>query len=123
MNRDMMAQISRMQEQMQKAQAEIEARVAEASAGGGAVTVAIGGDYVVKSVKIDPDAVDPDDVSMLEDLILAATNEALQQVQGFQANKMAGLTAGLDLGSLGLGGPAGGSAAPPTNRAARRGKK
>ena len=51
------------------------------------------------------------------------TVEPKEQVQGFQAGKMAGLTAGLDLGSLGLGGPAGGGAPPPTNRAARRGKK
>jgi DNA-binding YbaB/EbfC family protein len=120
MNRDLMSQLGQMQEQLAKAQAEIESRVAEATAGGGAVKIAIGGDYKVRSVKIEPEVVDPDDVAMLEDLILAAMNEALQQVQGFQAGKMAGLAEGLNL--PGLGGGSGGGA-PPPNRAARRNKR
>jgi DNA-binding YbaB/EbfC family protein len=132
-NQDMMARLAKMQEDMQKAQEEIEARVAKGTAGGGAVAVEITGAYKVQSLKIDPDAVDPDDLSMLEDLISAAVNEALTQVQGFHAENVAGLTGGLDLGALGLGGlpglgggggaPGGGGGVPPINRAARRAQR
>jgi DNA-binding YbaB/EbfC family protein len=123
MNRDMMARLSEMQQQIAKAQEEIESRVAQATAGGGAVTVEITGGYKVKSIKIEPDAVDPDDLGMLEDLIIAAVNEALQQVQGFQSENLGALTGGL--GGLGIPGLSGsGSGAPggsvPVNRAARR---
>ncbi len=131
MNRDMLARLSQMQEQMQKAQEEIENRIAKGTAGGGAVAVEIDGAYKVRSIKIEPDVIDPDDVSMLEDLIAAAVNEALTQVQGFHAENVAGLTGGLDLGSLGLnipglpgagGAPGGmpGGGGMPGNRAARR---
>jgi DNA-binding YbaB/EbfC family protein len=128
----MMARLSQMQEQMAKAQEEIENRVAEGTAGGGAVKVEITGSYKVKSIKIEPDVIDPDDAAMLEDLITAAVNEALQQVQGFHSENLAGLTGGLglpDLSSLGLpglggGGPAApGGGPPPVNRAARRANK
>jgi DNA-binding YbaB/EbfC family protein len=122
MNRDMMARLNEMQERIAKAQEEIESRVAQATAGGGAVTVEITGGYKVKSIKIEPDAVDPDDLGMLEDLIMAAVNEALQQVQGFQSENLGALTGGL--GGLGLPGLGGGGGAPgggaPMNRAARR---
>jgi len=129
MNRDMMARLGEMQEKLQKAQEEIENRVAEGTAGGGAVKVEISGGFRVKSVKIEPDVIDPDDLGMLEDLILAATNEALEQVQGFQAENLGALTGGMGLpggmpGIPGLGGPGGGGGAPPpTNRAARRAQK
>src|SRR5262249_53141994 len=113
------------------AQAELEARVAKGTAGGGVVSVEITGAYTVQSLKIDPDAVDPADVSMLEDLISAAVNDALTQVQGFHAEQSAALTGGLDLGALGLGGLGGGGGAPggggggmpPINRAARRAQR
>ena len=125
MNRDMMARFSEVQERLTKAQAEIENRVAEATAGGGAVTVQITGGYKVKAIKIDPEVIDADDLGMLEDLIIAAVNEALQQVQGFQAENLGALTGGLGLpdmaGLPGLGAP--GGAAPPMNRAARRANK
>ena len=129
MNRDMMARLGEMQEKLQKAQEEIENRVAEGTAGGGAVKVEVSGGFRVKSVKIEPDVIDPDDLGMLEDLILAATNEALEQVQGFQAENLGALTGGMGLpggmpGIPGLGGPGGGGGAPPpTNRAARRAQK
>jgi DNA-binding YbaB/EbfC family protein len=120
----MMARLGKMQEQLAKAQEEMENRVAEATAGGGAVKVEITGGYKVKSLKIDPDVIDPEDLSMVEDLVIAAMNEALQQVQGFQTENLGALTGGLDLSSLGLGGPgagpAGGGQLPPANRAARR---
>ena len=122
MNRDMMARLGEMQERIAKAQEEMETRVAQATAGGGAVTVEITGGYKVKSIKIEPDAVDPDDIGMLEDLITAAINEALQTVQGFQSENLGALTGGL--GGLGIPGLGGGGGAPggdaPLNRAARR---
>lgn len=129
MNRDnMMAKLAQMQEQMAKAQEELENRVVEGTAGGGAVKVEITGAYHVKSLHIEPDVVDADDLSMLEDLVAAAVNEALTQVQGFQAEQTAAMTGGLDLSSLGLpglGGPAGDApgGGMPGNRAARRANK
>jgi DNA-binding YbaB/EbfC family protein len=129
MNRDMMARLTQMQEQLAKAQEEVETRVASGTAGGGAVKVEISGGYKVKSVKIEPDVIDPDDLSMLEDLVLAATNEALEQVQGFQAENLGALTGGLGIpGMPGLGGGAGEGAggdgpSQPMNRAARRANK
>jgi nucleoid-associated protein EbfC len=125
MNQDMLKQLAQMQERMAKAQEEIGNRVAEATAGGGAVTVEMTGDYKVKSLKIDPDAVDPDDLSMLEDLVIAAMNEVIGQVQAFQADSMGAVTGGLDslIPGLGGGGDAGGGPPPGLNRAARRQSK
>ncbi len=130
MNRDLMAQMSQMQEKLQKAQAEIEGRVAEATAGGGVVSVSINGAYRVQSLKIAPEAIDPEDAGMLEDLVTAAVNEALGQVQAFHAGQLGGLTGGLNLPGLGGPGSPGGAGAPgpegpppPLNRAARRGKR
>jgi DNA-binding YbaB/EbfC family protein len=122
---DMMARLNQMQEQLAKAQEEMENRVAEATAGGGAVKVELTGGYRVKSLKIDPAAVDPDDLGMLEDLVIAAMNEALTKVQGFQNENLSGLTGGLDLSSLGIPGlgSGGGGGAQPMNRAARRANK
>ena len=130
MNQDMMARLAKMQEDMAKAQEELESRVATGTAGGGVVSVEITGAYKVQSLKIEPDAVDPADVAMLEDLISAAVNDALIKVQGFHAEQSAALTGGLDLGALGLGGMPGlggggapggaGGGVPPVNRAARR---
>jgi DNA-binding YbaB/EbfC family protein len=130
MNRDLLSQLSQMQERLAKAQEDIESRVATGTAGGGAVTVEITGAYRVQSLKIDPEVIDPDDVGMLEDLVLAAVNEALQQVQGFHAENLGSLTGGLNIPGLppGLGsapqpgGEAGGEP-PPMNRAARRANK
>jgi hypothetical protein len=115
----MMARINQMQEQLAKAQEEIENRVAEATAGGGAVKVEITGAYKVQSVKIDPDVVDPDDMGMLEDLVLAAFNEALEKVQGFHSENLGAITGGLGFPGL----PGGGGGTPPVNRAARRANK
>jgi DNA-binding YbaB/EbfC family protein len=123
MNQDMLKQLAQMQERMVKAQEEIENRVAEATAGGGAVKVEITGGYRVKSLSIDPEVVDPSDVAMLEDLVIAAVNEAMAQVQAFHSDSMGAVTGGLEgLGLPGLGGR--GDGAPPAmNRAARRAQK
>jgi DNA-binding protein YbaB len=76
----------------------------------------------VKSLKIDPDVIDPDDLSMVEDLVIAAVNEALQQVQSFQTDQLSGLTGGLNIPGL-SGAPEGGGGGPPMNRAARRAQR
>jgi hypothetical protein len=124
MNQDMLKQLAQMQERMAKAQEEIESRVALATAGGGAVKVEMTGDYKVKSLKIDPDAVDPDDLGMLEDLVIAAMNEVIAQVQAFHADSMGAVTGGLDSLLPGLGGAGAGGGTPPApNRAARRAGK
>lgn len=126
MNQDMLKKLADMQEQIAKAQEEIENRVASGTAGGGAVEVEITGAYKVKSLKIEPDVVDPDDLGMLEDLVTAAVNEALTQVQAFHAEGMGGAMPDLGrLGIPGLGGAPGGEggAIPPGNRAARRAQK
>ncbi len=96
----MMKQVQQMQKQMVQAQEELAAMELEASAGGGMVTVKVSGDLKINSVKIDPGAVDPDDVEMLEDMILAATNEALRSAQELANNKMSGLTGGLNIPGL-----------------------
>jgi nucleoid-associated protein EbfC len=99
----MMKQVQQMQAEMAKAQEELKSQVVEATAGGGAVTVKVTGELEVVEVKIDPGAVDPDDVEMLQDLVLAATNEALRSAQEMAANKLGGVTGGLgDLGLPGL---------------------
>jgi hypothetical protein len=124
MNQDMLKQLAQMQERMLKAQEEVENRVAEATAGGGAVKVEMTGGYRVKSLHIDPDVVDPDDMGMLEDLVIAAMNEAIAKVQAFQSDSMGAVTGGLEgLGIPGLGGAGGGGAPPGLNRAARRSQK
>jgi DNA-binding YbaB/EbfC family protein len=107
----MLKQVQKMQQDMMEAQEQLKHEVVEASAGGGMVTVKVTGDLEIKDVRIDPDAVDPEDVEVLQDMVLAATNEALRAAQELAASKMGGLTGGLDLGSMGLpglGGPGGG---------------
>lgn len=100
MNRDMMARIQKLQEQAMKAQQELSEQVVEGSSGGGAVQIALTGAMAVQSLKIDPEVVDPSDVEMLEDLVTAAVNEALQKVQGLQAQQISGLA-----GQLGINFP------------------
>lgn len=123
MNQDMLKQLAQMQERMAKAQEEIEGRVAEATAGGGAVKVEMTGNYQVKSLKIDPDVVDPDDMGMLEDLVIAAMNEVIGKVQGFHSESMGAMTGGLEGLLPGMGGQGGGDTPPSMNRAARRANK
>jgi nucleoid-associated protein EbfC len=104
----MMKQVQKMQADMMKAQEELKNEIVEASAGGGMVTVKITGDLEVREVRIDPDAVDPDDVEMLQDMVQAATNEAIRAAQERAASKMNAAAGGLagpgGLGGLGLPG-------------------
>ena len=92
---NLMKQAQRMQRQMEEKTKEMEEKEWEATAGGGAVTVKISGKKEVLSVKLDPEVVDPDDIEMLEDLIVAATNEALRKVEEESAEMMSALTGGL----------------------------
>jgi DNA-binding YbaB/EbfC family protein len=96
----MLRRLQQMQAEISKLQQEIEEATVEASAGGGAVSVVVSGQPRVCSVKIDPEAVDPEDVEMLEDLIVAAINEALEKVRTMQAERLGSVTGGLDIGGL-----------------------
>jgi DNA-binding YbaB/EbfC family protein len=96
----MMKQVQKMQADMAKAQEDLATETVEASAGGGMVTVQITGSMELKSIKIDPGAVDPEDVEMLEDMILAATNEALRSAQELASKRMGGITSGLNIPGL-----------------------
>ncbi len=101
----MMAQVQRMQQEMAEAQEQLKHETVSASAGGGVVTVQATGDLRIAAVEIAPEAVDPEDVEMLCDMVLAATNEALRAAQELAASRMDGATGGVDLGALGgLGG-------------------
>lgn len=97
----MMQQVQKMQRDMEVAQEELRSETVEASAGGGMVTVKISGDLQVQEVRIDPSAVDPDDLEILSDMILAAVNEAVRMAQELAEKKLGGATGGLDLGALG----------------------
>lgn len=97
---NLMKQAQRMQRQMEEKTKELEEKEYTATVGGGVVTVTVSGKKEVVSVKISPEAVDPDDVEMLEDLIVAATNEAFRKMEEESAAVMAELTGGLG----GLGG-------------------
>ena len=93
----MMKQAQKMMKDMQKAKEELATRSVEASAGGGMVTVTASGDQKLVSIKIDPQCVDPQDVQMLEDLILAAVNDALRQASKLAEDEMGRFTTGLNL--------------------------
>ena len=92
---NLMKQAQRMQRQMEEAQKEFETKEFKAAAGGGAVEVTVSGKKEVVSVKLAEEVVDPDDIEMLEDLIVAATNEALRKVEEFSQQSMSKITGGL----------------------------
>jgi nucleoid-associated protein EbfC len=98
---NLMREMQRMQQNMAEAQAALEAETVEGSAGGGVVKATVTGTGELRAVSIAPDVVDPDDVEMLEDLVVAAVTEALRAAQELQARSMGSMTGGLDLGSLG----------------------
>ena len=98
----MMQQVQQMQQQMQQAQEELARETVTASAGGGAVKATMTGGLELVSIEIDPDVVDPEDVEGLQDLVIAAVNEALSSAQELASNKLGGITGGL--GDLGLPG-------------------
>ena len=97
----MMAQVQKMQREMEQAQEELAHELVEATAGGGAVLVKMSGDLQVREVRIDPAALDPEDAEILSEMVLTAMNDALRKAQELAERKMGGATAGLDLGTLG----------------------
>ena len=96
----LMRQAQKMQQQMEQAQADLETKEYEASAGGGAVTCKVNGKREIVSLTIKPEAVDPEDVEMLQDMVVAAVNEAMRKADAESAANMSKLTGGLNLGGL-----------------------
>jgi len=95
-----MKMLQQMQNRIQKMQQELEETPVEGTAGGGAVVVAVNGLRAVQSVKINPDAVDPSDIEMLEDMVLAAIQEAMKTAEDLAANKMSAITGGINIPGL-----------------------
>lgn len=100
---NIMKQAQKMQKQMEEATKELQEKEITSSAGGGVVEVTVSGKREITKIKIDPEAVDPDDVEMLEDLIMAATNEALREIDEISTQSMSKITGGL--GGMGGGFP------------------
>ena len=93
----MAGQLQKLQQDMMATQEALGDEVVEVTAGGGAITIVMTGHQRVQSLTIDPEVVDPDDVEMLQDLIVAAVNESIEKSQGLAAERMGGLTAGLGI--------------------------
>jgi len=96
----MIQQLQSLQEDMLKAQEEIAAMVVTTTAGGGAVTATVTGERRVQSLSIKPEVVDPDDIEMLQDLVVAAINEGLEQIDRATAERMSAFTGGLNISDL-----------------------
>ena len=96
----MIKQAQKMQEEMERVQQETENEEVEATSGGGAVKVVVNGKKELVSIKIDPDAVDPDDVETLEDLVKAAVNEGIGKADEMMSEKMGAITGGLNIPGL-----------------------
>ncbi len=95
-----MKMLQQMQNRIQKMQQELEETTVEGTAGGGAVKVSVNGLRAVQSVKIDPDAVDPQDIEMLEDMVLAAIQEAMKSAEDLASQKMGAITGGINIPGL-----------------------
>ena len=102
-NNNMMKQVQKMQADMLAAQEALATMEVEGSAGGGMVKAVVTGAGELRSVSISPDVVDPDDIEMLEDLVVAAVSEAMRASQELQSEQMGPVTGGLDLSAFGLG--------------------
>lgn len=96
----MMRQAQKMQKNLAKAQDEIKDMTNEATAGGGMVKAVVGGDMSLKSLTINPEAVDPDDVEMLQDMVMAAVNEALRGMEEMSENRLSSVTGGMNIPGL-----------------------
>ena len=93
----MMKKVQKMQADMVKLQEELKQRTLEATAGGGAIKVVISGEKEIRSLKINPEAIDPDDIEMLEDMLIAVFNEAVKKVDEMTSSEMGKLTGGMNL--------------------------
>jgi len=100
MNRNLLRQAQQLQAQLAKAQEALATATVEASAGGGAVKVVVTGDFKIQSLAINPEVVDPQDVGLLQDLVLAAVNEGLQQAQAMVSRRLGALTGGMKIPGL-----------------------
>ena len=100
MNMNMMKQVQKMQADMAKMQEELANKTYTANAGGGVVSAEVNGQHEVVSLEIDPDAVDPEDVEMLQDMILGAVNEAMRKAEEEASQALGRMTGGLNLGGL-----------------------
>jgi DNA-binding YbaB/EbfC family protein len=100
MNKNVLRQAQQMQAKLIKAQEELEKATVEASSGGGVVTVVVSGQQQLCSIKISPEAVDPDDIEMLEDLIMAAVNEGMEKAKELAASQIGAITGGLNIPGL-----------------------
>jgi nucleoid-associated protein EbfC len=100
---NMMKQVQQMQADMAAAQEQLATMEVEGSAGGGMVKAIVTGGGDLRAVSISPDVVDPDDIEMLEDLVVAAVSEALRASQELQSNQMGSVTGGIELSAFGLG--------------------
>jgi len=98
MNMNMIKQAQKMQEDLMKMQTEMESKTYSAQSGGGVVTAVVTGKHELTELIIEPDAVDPEDVEMLQDLIVAAVNEAMRKAESSMSDSMSKLTGGLNLG-------------------------
>jgi len=98
---NMMAQVQKMQEEMASAQESLANETVTVTAGGGAISITVTGHQRIQAIEIDPDVIDPEDVEMLQDMLVAAVNAAIEQSQTMAAEKMEGITG--DLGGLGGG--------------------
>ena len=103
----MMKQLQQVQAEMAQAQEKLKDEVVEASAGGGMVKVKMSGDMSLEEISISPEAIDPDDPELLQDMVTAAVNEAIRAAQELMQSKMGAVTGGLGGGLPGLGGPGG----------------
>ena len=100
MNRKMMRQAQQLQQRMMKLQEELESETVESTAGGGVVKAVVTGKLKVESIEIDPEVVTPDDVDMLQDLVLAAVNDGLEKAQEMASSRMSELTGGMNIPGL-----------------------
>ena len=98
MNMNMLKQAQKMQQDMLRMQQELQEKEYQAASGGGVVTAAVNGKHELKALTIDPEAVDPDDVEMLQDMIVAAVNEAMRAAEADAASSMKSITGGMGLG-------------------------
>ena len=96
----LMKEAKKMQADMEKSQEELVSRDFEATAGGGAISVKVSGDKQIKEIKLQPDIVDPDDIEMLQDLVISAVNEALRKVDEMQQSQMSKVTGGMNIPGL-----------------------
>ncbi len=100
MNKNILRQAQQLQKRLNEAQEALENESVEASSGGGVVTAAVSGKQKLLSIRIDPAAVDPEDVSMLEDLVLAAVNEAMDKAQELASRRLGAITGGMNIPGL-----------------------